>query len=138
MMIGMRQDLERIIIFLVCSKQIKRDRLLQSLFFIFLWTKIEFGILYMCKAKLCFIHRFLQGIIRKGALQIHLLYIRYSGSRGEMAVAFFCKNLRQYLDKIKKWNTIYSVRNNCSHKSLTLSVLKMSARADAGTSFIII
>lgn len=43
----------------------------------------------MCKAKLCFIHRFLQGIIRKGALQIHLLYIRYSGSWGEMAVAFF-------------------------------------------------
>lgn len=74
----------------------------------------------------------------KGTLQIHLLYIRYSGSRGEMAVAFFYKNLRQYLDKIEKWNTIYSVRNNCSHKSLTLPVLEMSARADAGTSFIII
>lgn len=54
-----------------------------------------------------------------------------------MAAAFFCRNLCQYLDKIKKWNTIYSVRNNCSHKLLTLPVLKMSARADAGTSFII-
>lgn len=61
-----------------------------------------------------------------------------SGSRGEMAAAFFYKNLCQYLDKIEKWNTIYSVRINCSHKSLTLPDLKMSARADAGTSFIII
>ena len=37
------------------------------------WTKIEFGILYMCKAKFCFIHKFfLQGVVSKSTLQIHL------------------------------------------------------------------
>ena len=74
----------------------------------------------------------------KGTLQIHLLYMKIVAAGAKWLPHFFNKNLCQYLDKIEKWNTIYSVRINCSHKSLTLPDLKMSARADAGTSFIII